>query len=208
MPFRSCRYRAPNNPDFHRTYPYRTMDRPLLYIHGFASSGRSAKAALLRRHFARVYSPTLSHNPELALDTLLQFVELLGQPLLVGSSLGGLYAHYLSATRDLPAILINPALQPIPLLQRALGLQQSYADGSRFEFTAAHLQSLAQFQVTHPRPQRLLALLQFGDEVIDQHRTVELLPGARIVAAPGGDHGFQNLAEQMETIRTFGAAAE
>ncbi len=184
------------------------MNRPLLYIHGFASSGRSAKAEVLRRHFSRVYAPTLSHIPELAVDTLRQFADLLEHPLLVGSSLGGFYAHYLSATLGLPAVLINPALQPRPLLQPMLGMQRSYADGSQFEFTAAHLQGLAAFEVTHPRPHRLLALLQLGDEVIDQRLTPALLPGAQIVSSPGGDHSFQNFDEQMAAIRRFGEAAD
>ena len=184
------------------------VHRPVLYIHGFASSGRSGKAQVLRRHMPRVYAPSLSVNPELAIDTLQQFIDLLGRPLLVGSSLGGFYAHYLSAALGLPAVLVNPALQALTLLQRAVGLQRSFADGAEFEFTADHLQALGRYQVAHPAQQQLLLLVELGDELIDQRQSLQLLPNAETVALEGGDHGFSRFEEQMETIRRFAAAAD
>jgi len=180
------------------------MQRPILYIHGFASSGRSHKATVLKAHFPEVYAPTLSHVPELAIETLGEFVTALGRdPLLVGSSLGGFYALHLSETLRLPAVLVNPVVHLNLPGDRLLGLHQSYFDGSRFEFTEVHLQSLARFDSRTPDQSRLLLLLQMGDELLDHRQTMRLLPDARRVVDPDGDHGFSHFERRIPAVREF-----
>ncbi len=184
------------------------MPRPILYIHGFASSGHSAKAGLLKGAFSEVYTPSLSHIPRLAMETLEQFIAALGprRPLLVGSSLGGYYALWLSQRLGLPAVLVNPVVAADIPAERVVGLRQSHVDGSRFEFTEEHYRQLADFRVENPDTSRLLLLLQLGDELLDQHKTLERLPGARALVDPGGDHGFQDFARRLEAIRAFAQA--
>lgn len=181
------------------------MDRPVLYIHGFASSGRSAKAAVLQAHFPEVYAPTLSPIPELAVETLEQFIAALAprHPLLVGSSLGGYYALHLAATAGLPAVLVNPVTAIEPPLTEVVGMQHSYFDGSAFEFTAGHVRALEGLARRLPDPDRLLLLVQLGDEVIDQRATLERLPGARSVVEEGGDHAYRNFADRFPDIEAF-----
>lgn len=177
---------------------------PLLYIHGFASSGHSHKAQVLRHHFEEVYAPSLSHIPQLALETLEQFIDALPQPpLLLGSSLGGFYALYLSQRLSLPAVLINPVVKLSEEMEQLAGLQKNYFDGSRFEFTAEHLQSLHNYLCPAPRSDRLLLMLQMGDEVLDQHQTLQQLPGAQQLIELGGDHSFQGFENHMQTISRF-----
>lgn len=181
------------------------MDRPVLYIHGFASSGRSAKAADLKGRFPEVYAPTLSHIPELAVETLEQFIAALRprRPLLVGSSLGGYYALHLSGATGLPAVLVNPVTAIEPPLTQVVGLQHSYFDGSGFEFTAEHVKSLQALAPEAADPARLLVLVQLGDEVIDQAATLERLAGARTVVEAGGDHAFRSFAERLPEVEAF-----
>lgn len=177
---------------------------PLLYIHGFASSGHSHKAQILRQHFAEVYAPSLSHIPQLAVETLEQFVDALDRtPLLLGSSLGGFYALYLSQRLSLPAILINPVVRLTPGIEQLAGLQRHYFDGSRFEFTGEHLQALHRYQCPAPRSDRLLLMLQMGDEVLDHHQTLQQLPGTQQLIEVGGDHSFRGFENHIETIRRF-----
>lgn len=177
---------------------------PLLYIHGFASSGHSHKGQLLRKHFEEVYTPSLSHIPALAMETLEQFVDAMPTPpLLLGSSLGGFYALYLSQRLSLPAVLINPVVMLRPEIEQLVGLQRHYYDGSQFEFTREHLQSLHDFYCPAPRSDRLLLMVQMGDEVIDHHQTLQQLPGARQLIEVGGDHAFSGFENHMQSIAEF-----
>lgn len=181
--------------------------QPLLYIHGFASSGHSHKAHVLRQHFDEVYAPSLSPIPQLAVETLEQFVDALAEPpLLIGSSLGGFYALYLSQRMSLPAILVNPVVKLAPEIDQLRGMHRNYFDGSQFEFTDAHLQSLHDYLCPAPSSDRLLLMLQMGDEVLNHHQTLQQLPGAQQLIELGGDHSFQGFENHMQTIRRFALA--
>jgi len=180
------------------------MPRPLLYIHGFASSAHSHKAAVLRRHFDAVYAPSLSHIPTLAVETLAEFIRALPEaPLLIGSSLGGYYALYLSQRFDLPAVLVNPVVQLTTPLAQVVGMNRHYFDGSRFEFTEAHLHSLAQYACPAPNSDKLLLMVEMGDELIDHRATLAALPGARHEVSEGGNHAYAGFEEKMATIKAF-----
>jgi len=101
---------------------------------------------------------------------------------------------------------VNPVVAADIPAERVVGLRQSHVDGSRFEFTEEHYRQLADFRVENPDTSRLLLLLQLGDELLDQHKTLERLPGARALVDPGGDHGFQDFARRLEAIRAFAQA--
>ncbi len=180
------------------------MTRPLLYIHGFASSAHSVKAQMLRRHFAKVCTPSLSHIPTLAVETLEEFIHALPTaPLLLGSSLGGYYALYLSQRFDLPAVLVNPVVQLHTPLEQVLGMNRHYYDGSLFEFTAGHLESLQQFACPGARTDKVLLMAQLGDELIDHRTTIDFLQGARLEVEEGGNHAYEHFESKIALIRRF-----
>lgn len=98
----------------------------ILYIHGFNSSPKSVKAALVRdyclesRPELRVEVPQLFSEPQKAISQLCELVESLlrdGYNIgLAGSSLGGYYATFLAEKYHLKAALVNPAVKPYELL--------------------------------------------------------------------------------------------
>lgn len=85
----------------------------ILYIHGLNSSPASRKAQQLLAAMQRIglqaqlCMPALHHHPRQAIAQLDELIAELGQPVLVGSSLGGYYATHLAARHGLKALLIN-----------------------------------------------------------------------------------------------------
>lgn len=177
---------------------------PLLYVHGFGSTGHSQKARVLKAHFSEVYAPSLNPVPELAVETLEEFIRALDHKVaLVGSSLGGFYALYLAQRHGLPAVLVNPALGPWEPLLSSVGIMHNYYDGARFEWTTRHVDTLHRFAVPAPDTRRLLLMLQLGDELLDHRQTLAQLAGAEVMVEEGGDHGYVDFASKMDAVADF-----
>ncbi len=186
----------------------------ILYIHGFASSAFGSKP----QHFKAlgcdepVLVPSLHYSPDLAIQTLVDLITMLRQCSdaqlsdikLVGSSLGGYYAHYLARRFGLRAVLINPAVYPYRRLEEALGLMTHYYDHSRFEWQEQHLRMLELYDAGRwQQGDELLVLLQKGDELLDWKEAYEKLSGAEMVVEAGGSHSFEHIESHFERIASF-----
>ncbi len=82
----------------------------LLYIHGFASAGSTGTAVQLREtlyeHGIQVLSPDIPVMPLEAIDILRKLVSERQPRLIVGTSMGAMYAEQL---HGVPRILVNPS---------------------------------------------------------------------------------------------------
>jgi uncharacterized protein len=183
----------------------------LIYIHGLNSSSRSSKAGLLRERMtalgraADYVCPDLPHRPQRALETLDALITGAPAPVaLVGSSLGGYYATCLAERHRVRAVLVNPAVQPYEGLGALRGPQQNLYTGERYELTQAHLDELLDMEVgAITRPERYLLLVQTGDEVLDYRQAVERYRGCRQRVIEGGDHGFSDFGDYVDTVLEF-----
>lgn len=180
------------------------------YLHGFNSSGASAKG----RYFAKALAPAVVHtpsyppDPDAAVQHLSQQLSgLLGiGPVLIGSSLGGYYAQYLAHRWQLPMVLINPALTPQQTLSPYLGWQTNYYTGERYYFGEAQLEALVSYAVPKPcqAPVPALVLLDADDELIDYQVAASRYAGCgEVIVFPGGNHQFSHLAEAATAILRF-----
>jgi len=180
----------------------------IIYIHGFGSSGEASKAKLLRAYChekgIRFIAPSLPTIPDLAIKTLSELIESYQEPVyLMGSSLGGYYALYLSDKYNLKAVLINPAVNAPETLERAIGHGVNYYDNSAYEWNETHLGMLESYEIEEPNLENLLVLLQKGDEVLDYEEALDFLEGAKMVVEEGGTHSFEGLERHFETIQRF-----
>lgn len=182
----------------------------IIYIHGFGSHGNGSKAIALRNYCKTnnipFIAPSLSTIPDLALQTVEELIEAFQRfenVSLVGSSLGGYYAMYLSNKYNIPCVLINPAVYSYKTLQRALGASPNFYDQSTYEWTAKHLDMLKQYDIKSYQGENALLLLQTGDEVLDYAEAVAKLPKAHMIIEEGGDHGFKGLDRHFQTIIDF-----
>lgn len=186
-----------------------------VYIHGFNSSGDSAKGKYFSQALAPqvVLTPSYPPDPDEAmaflrhtLENVLREVPLHEPVILLGSSLGGYYAQYLAHQFDLAAVLINPALQPTLTLIPYLGWQTNFYTGARYYFGEHELTCLLQYEIAQPclNPQQTLVLLDAGDEIIDYHIAQQRYAAcAQVIVYPDGDHQFQHLREATVAIKDF-----
>jgi predicted esterase YcpF (UPF0227 family) len=84
--------------------------RKLLYVHGFASSGNSGTVMALRRHLSgwTVVAPDLPVDPLEALELLRRLLDEEAPDIVVGTSMGGMYAQQLWGV---PRIVVNPSFE-------------------------------------------------------------------------------------------------
>ncbi len=92
----------------------------ILYIHGLSSSGQSGTVDLLRRYFpqACVIAPDLPLDPTAALQLLKGTCETNQPDLIIGTSMGGMFAQQLFGYKK---ILVNPAFRLYEVLKNLKG---------------------------------------------------------------------------------------
>ncbi|MCZ2497841.1 esterase [Xylophilus sp. Kf1] len=186
----------------------------LLYLHGFRSSPRSAKAVLMaermRDHHPQVewWCPQLPPSPAEA--AALVAAGTAGWPratmAVVGSSLGGFYAGWVQATGGCArAVLINPAVDPARDLARHIGQQTAWHDPSEsFHFRPEYVDQLRALAHAPPSdPLRTMAWVAQGDEVLDWREMAAWCAKARLQVLPGGDHALSDFADHLGAIETF-----
>ena len=93
-----------------KQYPELFRGKKIMYVHGFASSGQSGTVTRIREVFpnATVIAPDLPVRPQEAMDLLRQTCEREQPDLVIGTSMGGMYAEMLYG---FDRVLVNPALQ-------------------------------------------------------------------------------------------------
>lgn len=93
-----------------KQFPELFKGKKIMYVHGFASSGQSGTVTRIREVFpnATVIAPDLPIHPEEAMTLLRQTCEREQPDLVIGTSMGGMYAEMLYG---FDRVLVNPALQ-------------------------------------------------------------------------------------------------
>lgn len=184
----------------------------ILYLHGFNSAAGSPKARLMRDACTSLLpalpceTPTLTHRPEVAFSQAQAALDALGdRPLVAGSSMGGFFATCLAERFDLPAVLINPAVRPVRLIEDWLG--ENFINpytGERFRVEASHRSELEALTLERIDPARYLLLLGTADETLDCADAFHAYAGCRTILHPGGDHGFSRLIDYLPAILAQG----
>jgi len=185
----------------------------IIYIHGFGSHGYGSKAKVFREYFTSIeedfIAPSLSYVPQLAIQTLEELIKSYhGEIYLIGSSLGGFYATYLSQMPQVKKVLlINPATKPMETLGRALGSAPNFYDNSSFLWSQKHLKMLEQYDYYLPdgswELEKFFVLLQKEDELLDYKDAEQKYKGAKVIVEDDGSHSFDGIERYFENIREF-----
>ena len=193
------------------------MQKNILYIHGFNSSPLSMKAEqtrlYFRKHFPLVnfYCPQIASNPKGAIDQLegiIQSVPKNSSWYLIGSSLGGYFASYLSQKYNFPSVLVNPAIKPFELLNDYLGEQVNPYTEEVYYVTSEHMTELKAIEPISPsfdmqQKNNYLVMVQTDDEVLNYQEAVEKYQHCQLVVEQGGDHSFVDFEQHLPAIAKF-----
>lgn len=111
-----------------KQFPELIRDKKVLYVHGFASSGQSGTVTRISQVLpqATVIAPDLPIHPQEALELLRDTCQQEQPDLIIGTSMGGMYAEQLYGY---DRILINPAFQIADTMQEhgLTGKQQFFS---------------------------------------------------------------------------------
>lgn len=186
----------------------------ILYLHGFASTGQgSTKVQKLQTMFPAetVYSPTLGHDPDKAVKIAEQelrkaFSDGHNKVLILGTSLGGFYAWYLSAKFDVPAILINPVYSPKIIMKQFLGKNKNFSTGDEFEWLQQHIDTLeeyAEFAKNNTDKNLLTVIAARDDDLISHEEVIKHFAdrATDIQVHDTGGHRFDDLEKIKQTVQ-------
>ena len=147
--------------------------------------------------------------PHLALEKLAALIQELDQVVLVGSSLGGFYATQLVAKLAVPAVLINPAMQPWHLFRNLFGATQlPYRVNEDWTLDDAQLDYLEQIELPFVQDaDKILVLLQQGDEILDYREAQRYYsgrqPSSMVITESNGNHAMENFADKIPMAYQF-----
>ncbi|MGD8790414.1 MAG: YqiA/YcfP family alpha/beta fold hydrolase, partial [Burkholderiales bacterium] len=123
---------------------------------------------------------------------------------LVGSSLGGFYATWLTEHVGCRSVLVNPAITPHEGLRAYLGQQKNLYTGEEYELTGMHLAQLEELHIARPaRMDRYLLMHTTGDELLDWRIAVDHFRLCRQIVIDGSDHGFSEFGDYIDCVLEF-----
>ena len=185
----------------------------LLYLHGFRSSPRSAKAR-------RMAEWTAAHRPDLVFACpqlppspreAMALVDALicdwprDTMAVMGSSLGGFYATWVAQRTGARTALLNPAVDPARDLANHIGEQTCWQDpDEHFFFRREFVDELRELDAgALAHPERLMAVIAKGDEVLDWREMHARYQGCRIKLLEGSDHGLADFDDHLDELAEF-----
>lgn len=184
----------------------------IIYLHGFKSSALSLKGQQLNAYAQDkkhcVHLPDLNCAPHKVMHKLCQLIERLDQVALVGSSLGGFYATLLVAKYAVPAVLINPAVQPWQLFAKLYANQLPYRVNEQWHIDQQQLDDLEQMAISQvENAAKIMVLLQQGDEVLDYRVAQAYYSQAQYSSLLSidarGEHAMPDFAEKLPMLLEF-----
>jgi predicted esterase YcpF (UPF0227 family) len=173
----------------------------ILYIHGWNSYKDARKAVLLKNEINssknfEVDSITLKSHPKEAIQQLSNYIEDHKEQRkvhLIGSSLGGYYATFLSEKYNLKAAMINPAVWAYKIFKNDMGSNENLNTGEKYFIDDLWVQSLKDIFIENITVKNYLVLLQTGDQTLNYKFAKQYFEGSNIIIDEGGSHSFENL---------------
>ncbi len=159
------------------------MMKTIINLHGFATTGNNSKFKVLKRLFPnyKIISPDLEIEPFRVISQiqlLLDSIDDKNKLIMVGSSLGGFYAHHTAVRNELPYLLINPSMQASDTIKRYVGENRNLITGEKFIFKKDYInqlleleQQIVALEKTKDFRSKVRVVLGKNDELLDINHT-------------------------------------
>jgi len=183
----------------------------ILYLHGFNSSPQSEKAEITKQYIEKHHNnvnfhcPQLMSSPNAVIEQLERILQV-NSPYkwgIIGSSLGGYFATYLSEKYSVKAVLINPAVKPFELLVDYLGEQTNPYTQEVYQVSKRHMHELKALYEEKISKKNYMVMVQTGDEVLDYHQAAQRYHDTKLIIQQGGNHHFVNYQKMLPNIMKF-----
>lgn len=200
----------------------------VLYLHGFRSGPRSAKAQLMAQWLAQHHPgvqwacPQLPHSPLEAAAVIRRIVQDWppGSSVVIGSSLGGFYATWAAAQHKCAAIALNPAVHPARDLAAYTGVHPCWHDPSQYiDIKPVFMEEMKNLYIGRglawlsesdqsrsqalADPDRLLAVIAKGDELLDWREMHARYAWAQTYVLEASDHGISDFPRHLHVVSDF-----
>ena len=199
--------------------------KSIFYFHGFNSASKDANGNLFDRSKLNFISSQCKKNgivfdaPNIDFTQFADSINLIEKEishslnsghkvLVMGTSLGGFISEYLGRKFSIPAILINPAINPEKSLQSYIQVPavklENFATGLEYDWNIEHCKVFDAFtnlnkssSTNAPR----VVMLDMADEIIDAHITAKLYAdNSQVIQFEGGNHRFTHIEETWPVI--------
>jgi len=123
----------------------------------------------------------------------------------MGSSLGGFYATWVAQRTGARTVLLNPAVDPARDLADYIGEQTCWQNPEEhFFFRPEFVDELVALNVgALAHPERMLAVIAKGDEVLDWREMHARYAHCRIKLLEGSDHGLADFDDYLDELTAF-----
>ena len=186
----------------------------ICYIHGFLSGPNAVKSTILK-NYIKEHHPTLNFiapdfpdTPKEAYLSLINFFDGLQKKdpdiALVGSSMGGFFATFLSGKYGFKAVLVNPCVHPQDYFKDLIGEHVNEVTGTKFILRPEMIETLQLLDKNLKfNPQNLKVFLQEGDEVLDYKKAQNFYAQSAVTILQGGCHAFSDFETILPEVISF-----
>lgn len=178
----------------------------ILYLHGFLSSPDQGKGEETQR-VARALglecaAPDINLAPAGVAQLLTDWAA--GRDpatyAVIGASLGGFWAAWLTGRTGAVSVLLNPAVAPWKIIGRYLGRQRTRSGGTLLVEPGYAEDLRERARALNPAAKNRLLVLTEGDEVLNPRDARTFFTGAASWTFPGGDHAITNYPEMSLAV--------
>lgn len=185
--------------------------KKIIYLHGFNSSSYSKKSQVLNSYlkenkYFSFESPDLSLSPKEAIADIEKIISKKSSGIvLIGSSLGGLYATFLANKYQLKSVTINPVVKNhINTMKGLIGKHKNFHSDEECEFFEEDFEELIKLGLNKLEdPLNHLCLVKMGDEVLDHKITRRYFSSSYIVCEKNGNHSYDDFLEKIPLILDY-----
>ena len=185
----------------------------ILFLHGFASSGKATKAEVLREYCSEnfknreFHSPDLPDEPDKAIKLISGILKSADENTIVfGSSLGGYYAIWAGAKYGVNIVLINPSVKPYEGLKERIGLNINYQTGEEFEFKDEYVKQLKDLadEIDNDKLHRekIVLMLAEDDVLLDYKLTLKYFEDnyGKLILEKESGHSFTKFGDNLKKV--------